>query len=99
MILELATLYVKLNQEASFEKDFKIASHYISAVPGYLHHNLQKCMEQPNKYVLLVGWNALEDHTVGFRNSQGYQHWKELLHHYYDPFPIVEHFESVFKNH
>ncbi|EHQ29859.1 antibiotic biosynthesis monooxygenase family protein [Mucilaginibacter paludis] len=98
MILEVAILQVKANQAANFEHDFNIASQYISSIPGYLRHNLQKCIEQPNKYILLVEWNTLEDHTIGFRQSAAYQNWKQLLHHYYDPFPTVEHFESVFQN-
>ncbi|MOA65193.1 hypothetical protein D3C78_1914890 [compost metagenome] len=62
---------------------------------GYVHHELQKCLEKENKYVLLVRWETLEDHTIGFRGSEEYQAWKALLHHYYDPFPVVEHFVSV----
>jgi heme-degrading monooxygenase HmoA len=45
---------------------------------------------------LLVRWDTIEDHTVGFRQSLEYQQWKSLLHHFYDPFPMVEHYESVF---
>jgi heme-degrading monooxygenase HmoA len=52
-------------------------------------------MEQENKYILLVEWNTLEDHTVGFRQSEPYKEWKKLLHHYYHPFPAVEHFIPV----
>lgn len=95
MILEIAVLYVKQGQETEFENDFRKAGQYISSIPGYIRHSLQKCIEQNNKYVLLVEWEKLEDHTVSFRESAAYLNWKELLHHYYDPFPIVEHFESV----
>lgn len=95
MILEAAVLYVKPGTEHEFEKDFKTAGQYISSVPGYLRHNLHKCIEQANKYLLLVEWEKLEDHTVGFRQSASYQSWKSLLHHYYDPFPVVEHYETV----
>ncbi|MNR63885.1 hypothetical protein D3C85_1863410 [compost metagenome] len=52
-------------------------------------------MEDPTKYILLVNWTDLEAHTVGFRGSAEYQEWKALLHHFYDPFPTVEHFEKV----
>jgi heme-degrading monooxygenase HmoA len=62
---------------------------------GYKWHQLQKCIEQPAQYILLVQWDTLEDHTIGFRNSPEYQKWKELLHHFYDPFPIVEHYKLV----
>lgn len=40
-------------------------------------------------------WQTLEDHTQGFRGSEAYQEWRRLLHHFYDPFPVVEHYESV----
>lgn len=95
MILEVAMLYIKDGLSASFEADFKKASQYISVIDGYVSHSLQKCMEQPNKYILLVQWQKLEDHTINFRTSSEYLKWKELLHHYYTPFPIVEHFEEV----
>lgn len=95
MILEAALLFVKKGQEEQFEKDFAIASQYISAIKGYSRHSLRKCIEQDNKYILLVDWEKLEDHTIGFRQSENYLEWKKLLHHYYDPFPIVEHFEMI----
>lgn len=98
MILEVAILYVIIGQETEFEKDFKIASQYISSIRGYLNHRLSRCFEQKNKYVLLVEWERLEDHTISFRQSEEYLEWKNLLHHYYEPFPIVEHFETVFQN-
>lgn len=98
MILEIATLIVKPELTKQFEEDFKVASKYISAIDGYIEHNLQKCLEQSNKYMLLVKWEKLENHTKDFRESEEYIKWKNLLHHYYDPFPTVEHFETVFEN-
>ena len=67
----------------------------IAASPGYLSHELRRCLEKPSRYLLLVRWRTLEDHTEGFRKSSPYQEWKRLLHHFYDPFPTVEHYESV----
>ena len=61
----------------------------------YLGHELRKCLEQANRYILLVHWRQLEDHTEGFRNSEQYQSWREALHHFYDPFPTVEHYSLV----
>ncbi|MDP3442070.1 MAG: antibiotic biosynthesis monooxygenase [Ignavibacteria bacterium] len=96
MILEVAILNVKENSEKKFETAFALASKIISQMDGYIEHELQKCVEKQNQYILLVKWNKLEDHTEGFRNSKEYQEWKNLLHHFYDPFPIVEHYEKVF---
>lgn len=96
MILEVAVLEVKPGQEPEFEVAFGEAQEIISGMRGYVSHQLQKCIERPNRYILLVNWKTLEDHTVGFRESSKYQEWRALLHHFYDPFPVVEHYESVY---
>ena len=96
MILEVAFLNVRSGQAEAFERAFGTAQDIISAVPGYVSHQLQRCMERPDKYLLLVQWRSVEDHTIGFRQSLEYQEWKRLLHHFYDPFPTVEHFEAVY---
>jgi len=95
MILESAVLDVKPAQAREFEAAFARAQRIIAASPGYLSHELQRCVEKPNRYLLLVRWRTLEDHTVGFRQSAPYQEWKKLLHHFYEPFPTVEHYEAV----
>ena len=95
MILEVAVLNVRKGAEKEFETVFAQASSIISAMPGYLSHELQRSIEVPNRYVLLVNWESLEAHTVGFRGSPQYQDWKRMLHHFYDPFPSVEHYELV----
>ncbi|MED3795303.1 antibiotic biosynthesis monooxygenase [Niallia alba] len=95
MILEAVMLQVKEGMETKYEDAFRNASKIISSMNGYISHELQRCMEVKGKYILLVQWERLEDHTVGFRQSNEYQEWKRQLHHFYDPFPIVEHFERV----
>lgn len=95
MILEVAILNVIAGSEDSFEKDFKIAEQYISTIKGYIKHSLKKCLEEENKYILLVEWETLEAHTIGFRTSEQYLEWKKLLHHYYNPFPVVEHYVNI----
>jgi heme-degrading monooxygenase HmoA len=95
MILEVAILNVRPGQSAPFEKSFAEAQAIISSAHGYVSHQLRRCIEDPHKYLLLVQWNQLEDHTIGFRQSPEYQRWRALLHHFYDPFPTVEHFEAV----
>ncbi|MEO0394530.1 MAG: antibiotic biosynthesis monooxygenase [Cyanobacteria bacterium P01_A01_bin.137] len=98
MILEVVILDVKPGETAAFEAAFQQAQSIISSIVGYGGHQLQKCMEKDNRYVLLVTWQTLEDHTQGFRKSDEYQQWKALLHHFYDPFPIVEHYQLVTGN-
>lgn len=95
MILEVAVLDVKPGMQKDFEKAFDEAKAIISLMKGYISHQLQKCIEKENRYLLLVHWENLEDHTEGFRNSPEYQKWKALLHHFYDPFPSVEHYQLL----
>lgn len=95
VILEVAILDVVAGQESAFERDFDKAQAIISSMAGYIEHSLGRCMEKPGRYILLVKWRKLEDHTEGFRQSPEYQEWKALLHRYYDPFPVVEHYEPI----
>lgn len=88
-------LIVKPDLQSDFEAVFKKASKIISSMDGYLSHELHRCIEVQGKYLLLVRWESLESHTVGFRGSTKYQEWKKLLHHFYEPFPTVEHFEQI----
>ncbi|WP_254423282.1 antibiotic biosynthesis monooxygenase [Flavobacterium sp. A45] len=98
MVLEMAILQVKEGSNLQFESDFAVASQFIASIPGYVNHSLRKCIEEENKYLLLVNWEKLEDHIVGFRESDAYLEWKRLLHHYYNPFPVVEHYEMVLES-
>ena len=96
MITEQALLNVQPGRELEFEAAFAEAKEIIASMPGFGSLALHRCIESPSRYLLLVEWERLEDHTEGFRRSQPYQQWRELLHHFYDPFPSVEHFERVF---
>jgi len=94
MILEVAILDIGKGTCDDFEAAFHEASSIISSIPGYHSHDLRRCLEKPNRYILLVNWQTLEAHTVGFRQSPEYQRWRALLHHFYDPFPTVEHYAT-----
>ena len=95
MILELAILDVVPTREADFEQAFSEAQSIIASMPGFISLELHRCLEHTSRYALLVRWRTLEDHTVGFRQSPEYRRWKQLLHHFYDPFPRVEHFAPI----
>jgi heme-degrading monooxygenase HmoA len=95
MILEVAILDIIPEKSSDFERSFKISSEIIAKARGWLGHELQQCLEVPNRYILLVKWENLEDHTNGFRKSPAYELWKQNLHHYYDPFPVVEHYTMI----
>ncbi len=92
MILEVAILNIKKGLSEEFEHTFSVAEKIISTMKGYISHQLKKCIEEDDKYILLVNWETIEDHEIGFRKSEEYQEWKQLLHHFYEPFPIVEHY-------
>ncbi|MBB6341952.1 heme-degrading monooxygenase HmoA [Pseudomonas fluvialis] len=62
---------------------------------GFVSHELQHYLEWPSEYILLVIWQTLEDHQVGFRLAPEYQQWKQLLRHFYEPFPVVMHYHAV----
>ena len=95
MILESALLDVRPGQEAAFEAAFTEARPLIAGQPGFGSLRLERCLESPSRYLLLVEWARLEDHTEGFRKSAEFPQWRALLHHFYDPFPTVEHFTLV----
>jgi heme-degrading monooxygenase HmoA len=100
VVLELATLNVLPGRESEFEAAFSQARGLISSMPGFLSLELGRHTQAPNRYVLLVKWRSVEDHSVedhshGFRTSQEYLEWSRLLHHFYEPFPTVEYYREV----
>ena len=95
VILEHALLSVRPGQQEAFEEAFGQATGIIAAMPGFGGLTLSRCMERPDDYLLLVEWERLEEHTERFRGSPQYQEWRALLHSFYDPFPIVEHFREI----
>jgi heme-degrading monooxygenase HmoA len=95
VIREHALLPVIPGREKDFERAFHQAKSLISDMSGFLQLSLSRSVESPSTYLLLVEWDTLEDHTLGFRQSAEYQEWKHLLHHFYEPFPHVEHFTPV----
>ena len=95
MILESAILDVNLSRTKEFEAAVAKAQSIISSAKGYFSRELQRCIENPRRYLLLLRWRSLEDHTEGFRKSGPYQEWRRLLHYFYEPFPAVEHYEFV----
>ena len=99
MILESAILDVKPGEAAAFEAAMRQARPLITATPGFISIAVRRCVEKPNRYLLLVEWETLEAHTVGFRQSARYQEWRALLHHFYEPFPTVEHFAADIATH
>jgi len=97
MILEHAVLDVLAGEEARFEEAFLRAKSIIASMPGFVSLRLERGIENSSRYLLLVEWLRLEDHTEGFRGSPQYAEWRRLLHHFYAPFPTVEHYKPLFE--
>jgi heme-degrading monooxygenase HmoA len=95
VITEHALLEVIPGQEDVFIDAMRRARVLIAANPGFVSLRVERGVERPSCFLLLVEWERLEDHTEGFRGSAAYEEWRAALHHFYDPFPVVEHYEAV----
>jgi heme-degrading monooxygenase HmoA len=95
VITEHALLPVIPGREDEFEIALVEAKVIITSMSGCRSLSLSRSIESPSTYLLLVEWENLDDHTIGFRQSEQYQEWRALLHHFYEPFPLVEHYQTV----
>ncbi|MCO1574952.1 antibiotic biosynthesis monooxygenase [Crossiella sp. SN42] len=91
-VLEHAQLSVRPGAEAAFLDAFAQARPLITGQPGFRSLRLSRCVERPSEFLLLVEWDSVAAHEEGFRRSPEYPRWRELLHHFYQPFPVVEHY-------
>ena len=94
-ILERAELPVIPGREHEFEAAFATVRHLPASIEGFRSLRLVRGIESPGLYVLLIEWDSVEAHEVGFRGSAAYEQWRLALHPFYDPFPVVEHFTTV----
>ena len=94
-VLEAAVLNVKQGQVEAFIAAFKTAESVIASALGFGGLELRRCAENDHRFLLMVHWDSVASHEVGFRGSAGYQEWKQLLHHFYEPFPTVEHYLAL----
>jgi heme-degrading monooxygenase HmoA len=92
LILEHAILQLKPGMESDFEQAMAKAVPLISATEGFRQIEVRPCLEEQGRYLLMVTWDSVEAHEVGFRKSDRYQEWRKLLHHFYEPFPVVQHY-------
>jgi heme-degrading monooxygenase HmoA len=95
MILEIATIDIKNGTNADFEKNLTQAQSVISKAEGYISHEFQHCLEQENRYVLLIRWETLEAHTIGFRGSPLFVEWRGLIGSFFEVPPTVQHFKVL----
>lgn len=95
MILEVAVLSITPSRKSEFEDAYTEARRIISSMPGFKSVQLQRSVETPGRYLLLVGWGSVDDHMLGFRQSPEFQRWRALLGPFYASAPTVEHYEDT----
>jgi heme-degrading monooxygenase HmoA len=95
MVVEQAILVIEEAQRSNFEADFKVAIQYVKQTSGFLDYSLSRGVERPNHYLLLVNWENLTDHTVGFAESGLRAQWRSHIQHYFQPGTSVQHFNPV----
>ena len=95
MVLERAQFRIVPGREAEFEAAFAEAKRLVGGASGFVSATLSRGVESPSTYLLLVEWQTLEDHTVGFRQSPAFGQWRGLIGHLFDGAPDVEHFVQV----
>ncbi len=92
MIVEHAILNIRNGQSRAFEEALKNARGLIEASEGFQRIEVRPCVETKDRYLLLVWWSSVTAHTEGFRRSPRYDEWRAALHHFFDPFPTVQHY-------
>ena len=99
MILEIADIKIKASQNAEFEQAVETA--LVTIFPkskGFVRHKFHRCIESPNRYVLQLNWETLEDHAVEFRGSSLFTEWRALVGSYFSEPPHVEHFALLLES-
>jgi heme-degrading monooxygenase HmoA len=97
MITEIAQIEIKPGLEAEFETAVKKAGPLFLRAKGCRGMELQRSIEKPSRYRLVVSWETLENHTVDFRGSADFQEWRQLVGHCFASPPEVEHVSQVVK--
>ena len=92
MILEVATLSIHEGQQNAFEAAFPDAAAILASADGYVSHELQRCVENDSRFILLVRWKSVAHHMQGFRQSALFAHWRAILSRYFSTPPSVEHY-------
>jgi len=93
VILELADIRIHPGQNAAFEEAIaRGASTVIAKAKGFQRYTVNRGIESPERYVLQIVWDTLEDHTVGFRQSEAFTQWRAIVGPFFASPPVVEHF-------
>jgi len=95
VILELALIQTEPERADAFEAAVHSAIHHVTSSKGYVSHELRRCIETPGRFALLIRWQTLEDHTVGFRESPAFPAWRAVVGPFFAKPPLVEHYTLV----
>jgi len=96
MILELADIRIQPGKQAEFDQAIQRGvAQTIAKSKGYLGHKVQKGIESPERYILMVQWATLENHTVDFRESSAFAEWRGIVGPFFASAPHVEHFSLL----
>jgi heme-degrading monooxygenase HmoA len=99
MILEIADIRIKASQQAGFDAALlRGVEQIITKSTGYISHQVHKCIETPERYVLMIYWKTLENHTIDFRQSPAFQEWRSIVGPFFASPPSVEHFTLLTKS-
>jgi len=99
MILELADIRIQPGQNAAFEEAIQRGlATVIGQANGFQGYKVNRGMESPERYILQIFWDTLEDHTIGFRQSDAFTQWRAIVGPFFAGPPVVEHFELVTKS-
>ena len=97
MITEIAHVEIDSERLPEFEAAMKVAvSTILSKSHGYRDFELLKGVERPSVYTFIIHWETLEDHTVGFRESNLFTEWREIIGPFFAHPPVVEHWGHLF---
>ncbi|MHB1712351.1 MAG: antibiotic biosynthesis monooxygenase family protein [Acidimicrobiales bacterium] len=95
MILEHAEITIKRGSAGEFEAALAGARAIIAQARGFVFLEWYRGIEFPEKYLLRIGWETLEDHTVGFRQSERFAQYRALIGEFFDSPPQVVHFQPI----
>jgi heme-degrading monooxygenase HmoA len=99
MILEIAEIRIAPGQQGAFDEAIQRALTTVaSQAKGMRGYKVNKCIESPERYVLQIFWDTLEDHTVGFRQGPLFAQWRAIIGPYFASPPMVEHFTLLTKS-
>ena len=99
MILELADIRIHPGQQAAFDEAIQHGvREVISKAKGYQGYKVNKGIENPERYILQIFWDTLENHTVDFRQSPAFADWRAIVGPFFAAAPVVEHFDLLAKS-